>query len=45
MLVLAYEWFVVRTALGVGGLLATGVVVLDLALGIVINGMAQSIYS
>lgn len=44
MLVLAYEWFIVRTALAVTGLVATGVVVLDLALGILINGMAQSIY-
>ncbi|BBK35356.1 hypothetical protein STAQ_04340 [Allostella sp. ATCC 35155] len=44
MLVLAYEWFIVRTALAVGGLAAFGIVVLDLALGIMINSMAQSIY-
>ncbi|BBK33831.1 hypothetical protein EDC65_3667 [Stella humosa] len=45
MLVLAYEWFIVRVGLGVGGWIASGVVFLDLALGIVINGLAQSIYS
>ncbi|WP_374444828.1 hypothetical protein [Stella sp.] len=45
MLVLAYEWFIVRTALAVSGLAAFGVVVLDLALGILVNGMAQSIYA
>ena len=45
MLVLAYEWYVVRVGLAVGGLLASAVVVLDLAVGIVLNGIAQSIYS
>lgn len=44
MLVLVYEWFVVRVGLAVGGLAATGVVALDLAIGIFVNGVAQSIY-
>ncbi|MGE0719821.1 MAG: hypothetical protein AB7P02_30535 [Alphaproteobacteria bacterium] len=45
LLVLVYEWFVIRVGLAVGGWTAAGVVVLDLAIGVFLNGMAQSIYT
>jgi len=35
--VIAYRWFIARTALEIGGLAAAGVVILDLALSLVIN--------
>ncbi len=44
MLVLIYEWYVIRVGLAVGGLVASAVVMLDLAVGIIVNGVAQSIY-
>jgi len=42
--VLAYEWFIARVALTIGGGAAALVVALDLAIGLVINAVAVSIY-
>ncbi|MCC7275846.1 MAG: hypothetical protein IT561_24465, partial [Alphaproteobacteria bacterium] len=44
LLVIVYEWFVARVALQVSGLTGAGVVALDLAVGIFLNGFAQSLY-
>ena len=41
ILILAYEWFITRTALGVTGLGAAGIVVLDLILGILVTATAD----
>jgi len=40
LLVLGYQWFVTRSALGVAGLGAAGFVALDLVIGILINEIA-----
>ncbi|RMD61221.1 MAG: hypothetical protein D6826_10470 [Alphaproteobacteria bacterium] len=39
-LLLAYQWFVTRTALGVGAAAAVGLVALDLFIGLMIDGFA-----
>ncbi len=39
---MVYSWFIARTALNVAGPMAAGLVALDLALGIVINGFTES---
>ena len=41
-LVLAYTWFVAKTALDVSGLIASGLVVLDVGLWIMINILTES---
>ncbi|MGE0723756.1 MAG: hypothetical protein AB7O45_05250 [Alphaproteobacteria bacterium] len=44
LLVLVYEWYIARVALELGGAGAAGIVALDLAIGIFLNGAGQSIY-
>lgn len=43
LVLLAYEWFVVRVALGIGGGLAAGLVILSLVLSMVIGNIAFSL--
>jgi hypothetical protein len=40
LLVLGYQWFVTKTALGIAGLGAAGLVALDLMIGVLINEIA-----
>ena len=40
-LVLAYTWFVTRTALDVSGFVASGLVVLDVGLWIIVNKLTE----
>jgi hypothetical protein len=42
---LFYSWFIVRTALEVSALVATGIVVLDIALGLVISDLVSAVFS
>lgn len=44
LLVLVYEWYIAKVALDLGGPGAAGIVALDLAIGIFLNGLGQSIY-
>ena len=39
--ILVYQWFITRTALDIGGFPATGLVVLDLLIGIVIKSVSD----
>ena len=39
--ILAYEWFIARTALRLGGVGAAGVVAVDIALGVLISAVAD----
>ncbi len=38
---LVYEWFIVRTALGLAGFAAAGVVAIDLVISILVNGVGE----
>lgn len=40
LLLLLYEGYVIRTALGIGGFEAAGMVILDFILGVTLNGLA-----
>jgi hypothetical protein len=40
-----YSWFIVRTALDVSGLIATGIVVFDIALGLVIGDIIDALFA
>lgn len=42
--VLAYEWFIARTALQAGGVAATAVVLIDVALATAMGRLTQSLY-
>jgi hypothetical protein len=42
LLILAYHWFVTRTALGVNPFAAAGFVLLDVTIGVMIKGVADS---
>lgn len=42
---LFYSWFIVRTALDVSGLVATGIVVFDIALGLVIGDIVDALFA
>jgi hypothetical protein len=41
---LVYEWFIAKTALGITDLPATGIVLLDLMLGILISTVTRALY-
>jgi hypothetical protein len=40
--ILVYEWFVVRTALALPGLAAAGIVLLDVILSLIVDGLADA---
>ncbi len=43
MLLLAYQWFIARAALDIGGGLAAGLVILDLVVSVMIGGIALTL--
>lgn len=43
LLMLAYQWFILRTGLAIGGAMALGLLLLDVLISIFVSGMADTI--